>query len=121
MLGTPNGGSFVIPRLLLGRERLMRQIALLDLKHTQRQLLDIVSRYPGLLEMLPSVGNYEFFSDKKWQELFKQMASRKTLGSCLILSGSAPPGTSAELWMRLSLRLAGCCMSQARPLQHPLR
>jgi pimeloyl-ACP methyl ester carboxylesterase len=71
MLGTPNGGSFVIPRLLLGRERLMRQLALLDLRHSQRQLLDIVSRYPGLLEMLPSAGDYEFFSDKKWQELFK--------------------------------------------------
>jgi len=71
MLGTPNGGSFVIPRLLVGRERLMRQLALLDLKHTQQQLLEIVSRYPGLLEMLPSADNYEFFSDSKWQELYK--------------------------------------------------
>jgi tetratricopeptide (TPR) repeat protein len=78
MLGSPNEGSFVIPRLLLGRERLMRELALLDLKHNQQSLLEIISQYPGLLEMLPSAGDYEFFSRRKWQDLYKTDGQAKS-------------------------------------------
>ncbi len=56
MLGTPNGGSYAIPRMLLGQDRLIKQLALLDLKHSQEELLKIIVCYPGVLNMLPETG-----------------------------------------------------------------
>lgn len=56
MLGTPDQGSYSIVSLLLGREKLLRQLALLDLRHKQRELSAIFARFPGLLELLPPAG-----------------------------------------------------------------
>lgn len=53
MLGTPNHGSHAIARLLMGQERLLRMLALLDFKHKEKELAAIISQYPGILEMLP--------------------------------------------------------------------
>jgi pimeloyl-ACP methyl ester carboxylesterase len=53
MLGTPNQGSFVTLRLLLGREKIMRLLALLDGQQGQPEILNQFRAYPGLLELLP--------------------------------------------------------------------
>jgi pimeloyl-ACP methyl ester carboxylesterase len=62
MLGTPNNGSFVIPQLYAGREKLLRMLALVDLKHSQNELIEIVTRYPGLAGMLPE----RFLKQAEW-------------------------------------------------------
>ncbi len=69
MLGTPNGGSFTIPRLLLGQEAILRQLSLLDFKHDQKELLKIIAAYPGVLEMLPFHSEHNFFDKQIWREL----------------------------------------------------
>ena len=69
MLGTPNGGSYVIPRAVLGREKIVRQLALLDLRHHRRKVIEIVSRFKGLLELLPVDGNQDFFKLDIWKTL----------------------------------------------------
>lgn len=69
MLGTPNGGSYVIPRLLLGREKIVRQLALLDFRHSQKELLKFIAAFPGVLEMLPTTTERDFFARETWQEL----------------------------------------------------
>jgi CHAT domain-containing protein/pimeloyl-ACP methyl ester carboxylesterase len=73
MLGTPNGGSYVIPLVLTGRETLIRQLSLLDIKHFEHELLDIIYEYPGLLEMLPLADEqddpYTFFSPDTWNAI----------------------------------------------------
>jgi tetratricopeptide (TPR) repeat protein/pimeloyl-ACP methyl ester carboxylesterase len=69
MLGTPNGGSYVIPRVILGRERLLRQLALIDLRHDRRELIEIVSRFRGLLELLPVDGDQNFFKLDVWKQI----------------------------------------------------
>jgi tetratricopeptide (TPR) repeat protein/pimeloyl-ACP methyl ester carboxylesterase len=69
MLGTPNGGSYVIPRMILGRERLLRQLALIDLRHDRRELSEIVSRFRGLLELLPVDGDRDLFKLGAWQQM----------------------------------------------------
>ena len=67
MLGVPNGGSYCIPVALTGRDSLIKQLALLDMKHDSAELLEIVSAYPGLLEMLPE----ELFDHARWEEFQK--------------------------------------------------
>jgi len=54
MLGTPNHGSFTIPQVLTGIEGLVKKLALLDLAHSRRDLIDIFASFPGLYQMLPS-------------------------------------------------------------------
>jgi pimeloyl-ACP methyl ester carboxylesterase len=65
MLGTPNRGTYAIPRMFLGKERLLRLLELFDFKHTQKQLVGLISQYPGLLEMLPD----EYFDAAKLNAL----------------------------------------------------
>ena len=69
MLGTPNGGSYTIPRMLMANEPIIQGISLVDIRHSQRELLAIVSRYPGALEMLPVAATPDFFSPATWAEL----------------------------------------------------
>lgn len=53
LLGTPLSGSHSIVQLLLGRESLIRKLALLDLKSSQVDLLNVITKFPGVLELLP--------------------------------------------------------------------
>ena len=69
MLGTPNGGSLSIARLLLGFERVINYLALLDFTQDRKDILAIIARYPGLLELLPSEKQLGFFHPLIWQNL----------------------------------------------------
>lgn len=70
MLGTPNGGSFVIPKVLVGQERLVYNLALLDFTNSAKGLLKIIAKFPGLLEMLPTTGSrFNFFDRTTWEQL----------------------------------------------------
>ncbi len=53
MLGTPNRGSYSISRILAGQDRLIRILAAADLRHNQNELLEVISRFEGILELLP--------------------------------------------------------------------
>lgn len=54
MLGTPNHGSFTIPQLLMGLNDTLKKVALLDLRHSMSELLNIVKTFVGTYQMLPS-------------------------------------------------------------------
>jgi CHAT domain-containing protein/pimeloyl-ACP methyl ester carboxylesterase len=69
MLGTPNSGSFSIPRSLFGQDKLLKQLALLDLTNSPKELLKTISKFPGMLEMLPAAGNgFDFFKIDTWRQ-----------------------------------------------------
>ena len=69
MLGTPNGGSFSIPLMLLGRETIVQGLALVDFKHMQRDLIALIGRFPGVLELLPGASAQDFFAPATWTVL----------------------------------------------------
>lgn len=69
MLGTPNGGSHAIPLMLLGRESVVQGLALVDFKHTQRKLTELIGRFPGVLELLPTNTADDFFDAAVWSRL----------------------------------------------------
>jgi hypothetical protein len=72
MLGTPNGGSYAIPELLVGQSVVFRKLARLDVRHTTPELLAIISRYPGLLSMLPSAVDAGFHMPATWRALHQR-------------------------------------------------
>ena len=53
MLGTPNRGSHAIPAMLMGRDALVKKLALVDFKSTHAQLLGTIAAFPGVLNLLP--------------------------------------------------------------------
>ena len=69
MLGTPNHGSWAIPQLFIGRERLSRILAAIDLRNDHTQLLALLQHYPGLLAMLPEDDDLDLFRAERWHEL----------------------------------------------------
>lgn len=73
MMGTPNGGSHIIPLIFLGQDRIIKILSALDLKHNLRELLTIFTRFPGLLELLPNQKDTEFdyFDTDIWEKLKK--------------------------------------------------
>jgi tetratricopeptide (TPR) repeat protein len=69
MLGTPNGGSFSIPFMLMGRNRMLRYIDLIDVTMDLKEHLRIISRWPGAIQMLPSDPAIDLFDARTWKEL----------------------------------------------------
>ncbi len=69
MLGTPNSGSYEIVRLIVGQAETLHSLSLLDITNSTRELLEIISNYPGILEMLPEDSSRDFFSEAFWNGL----------------------------------------------------
>ncbi|MGI9296240.1 MAG: DUF7379 domain-containing protein, partial [Pseudomonadales bacterium] len=78
MLGTPNAGSFTVPRILLGQSKLAKTLALVDIRNSHEELLDIIRRFPGVLELLPDFGsaNADLFDIATWQRLTSVTGSK---------------------------------------------
>jgi tetratricopeptide (TPR) repeat protein len=69
MLGTPNRGSYSIPRIFARQDKLIKLLALSDLHHNQNELLDIIRRFPGALELLPVTENGKIdIADSIWEK-----------------------------------------------------
>lgn len=52
-LGAPLGGSFRIPTVLFGQDAIINSLNMLDRIHTKKELLNMFSRFPGILSLLP--------------------------------------------------------------------
>ena len=70
MLGTPNRGSHDIVEALLGTSASVQQLALLDLARDTTEIVDIVAKFPGVLELLPNNGHY--FDSSVWRRYREQ-------------------------------------------------
>ncbi len=70
MLGTPNLGSYEALRWLTGFNATEAKLSLLDITQGTFQIIDLVRRFPGLLELLPFGHDDPDFADAaRWQAL----------------------------------------------------
>ena len=78
MMGTPNKGSYMIPRLIFGQDITFRMLAMLDLRNTPEQLLEVITRFPGVLQLLPMKedGLWNFLEATTWDK-FPNSSRRK--------------------------------------------
>lgn len=87
MLGTPNLGSHEAVRWLTGQNPTEARISLLDLAHDTDQIIDIVNRFTGLLELLPFDPNGQDFSRLTlWNDLKRKLAAHWTTADADALS-----------------------------------
>jgi pimeloyl-ACP methyl ester carboxylesterase len=78
-LGTPNQGSHSMAAVLLGRDPFVQTLdRWLDLRHDMKEFLGIVSRYPGVLELMPWPGKdgkasdgVDYFDAATWQAWYQ--------------------------------------------------
>ncbi|MEO5649206.1 MAG: CHAT domain-containing protein, partial [Ginsengibacter sp.] len=70
-LGAPLGGSYRIPFVLMGNDVMIDKISKLDIFHNKKELLNIFSRFPGLLNLLPLTveKDRDFGESNTWQDL----------------------------------------------------
>ncbi len=69
MLGTPNQGSYDIPRILLGIGKNINLVSILDITQSKKTLLQQFIRYPGLLNLLPAFGDIDFTVKDNWNRI----------------------------------------------------
>ncbi len=69
MLGTPNGGAHSMAAMLIGRDALVRKLALLDFKNSYAELLQTIAQYDGVLQLLPHVGTLDLYDTAVWEQL----------------------------------------------------
>ncbi|GAB3010392.1 hypothetical protein GCM10027051_10160 [Niabella terrae] len=72
LLGTPWMGSFRIPNVLAGKDSIIKQLDTIDFAHSRTTLIDMFSKFPGLLGLLPVMPNDTDFGNKKVWDQFIQ-------------------------------------------------
>lgn len=65
MLGTPSRGSHAISAMLMGRDALVKKLALVDLRNSHAGILGTVAAFPGVLNLLP-LGRDDEDEPEKW-------------------------------------------------------
>lgn len=73
MLGTPNRGSHEALRWLTGLNPTQAKLILLDVTRDRDELIEIVRRYPGLLELLPNAADARMDDAATWKALRKDL------------------------------------------------
>lgn len=70
-LGSPLGGSFRILTVLFGEDAIINSLNFLDRKHTKKELLQLFSKFPGILSLLPirKDAGYDFADRSTWQKM----------------------------------------------------
>lgn len=68
LLGTPWLGSYRIPHVLSGKDSIIKQLDLIDFAHNKRTLINMFSKFPGLLDLLPIHDSRDFGSQKIWED-----------------------------------------------------
>lgn len=93
MLGTPNRGSLEAMRWLVGLNATQGKLALLDFAHDTNAIIDIVRRFPGVLELLPFGDDDADYADPAlWKTL------KTTLGASWPLAEAARLRDARETW-----------------------
>ena len=69
MLGTPNRGSHEAVRWLTGSNPTEAKLTLLDLAHDINGIIDIVRRFPGMVELLPFEDPARYAQPALWKQL----------------------------------------------------
>ena len=82
MAGTPNRGSYAIPRSFVGEEGVVRSLALLDLTKGLEEFARDLRQFRGMMDMMPDFGEHRWFEESIWEKIkFKDGASLEWNGS----------------------------------------
>ncbi|HNF71824.1 MAG TPA: CHAT domain-containing protein, partial [Chitinophagaceae bacterium] len=80
LLGTPWMGSYRIPNVLCGRDGIIKSLDTLDFAHSKDELVNLFSKFPGILNLLPTrKEDHDFSQESTWIELQKASGLKWTI------------------------------------------
>jgi len=79
MLGTPNGGSHSIIRTLTGHNKFVKILAAIDLRHSNKQVVKMVSQFEGVSDLLPVGQDGFWFDDGNWSTMQSKASREKVI------------------------------------------
>lgn len=95
MLGTPNLGSYEAVRWLTGFNPTQAKLSLLDITQSTDQIINLVSRFPGLIELLPFAPDDPNFADpERWTDLKRLLLRAGIPPTPVTCKQPAQPGNS---------------------------
>lgn len=111
MAGTPHQGSHSMVENLLGKGDSLRSLAVLDVRHSLQQVLDIVAGYRGALQLLPRTGfvdtfegqpdggeRHDYWSPDTWKTLRDQNTDLWFGDHCCGLPDAGTLASAGWLW-----------------------
>ena len=69
MAGTPTNGSYAINQIVSGELKLIKLLALADLRNTRRDITELTAAFPGVATMLPGFGEHEWLNESVWEDV----------------------------------------------------
>ena len=60
-----------MPALLIGRDALVKKLALVDLRSSHAGLLETIAGFDGVLNLLPHAGALDLFDRRSWERLLE--------------------------------------------------
>ncbi len=88
MLGTPNRGSHEAVRWLTASNPTEAKLTLLDLTHDVNGIVDIVRRFPGMVELLPFDDPARFAQAALWKQLRADIGAGWPIADDAVLRGA---------------------------------
>ncbi|MBN2525242.1 MAG: CHAT domain-containing protein [Deltaproteobacteria bacterium] len=79
MMGTPNQGSFVPAQVLTKKHALMKQLAVVAIRHNLDELTGVVREFPGMIELLPFKGDTNLLDATRWAPITNCLPKGDTL------------------------------------------
>ncbi len=95
MLGTPNQGSYEAVRWLTGTNPTQAKLSLLDITQNTDDIVDLVRKFPGLLELLPVACETDFTQLNTWRHIKQTIRARWSTASASDLK------RARETWEKL--------------------
>ncbi len=76
-LGAPLGGSFRIPAVLCGKDALIDKLDRIDIFHRKEELLEVFSKFPGMLCLLPLTtdADRDFSKTDTWRKMSEPLGT----------------------------------------------
>lgn len=76
-LGSPLGGSYRIPYVLFGQDRMINMLDMIDLTNSRSDLMNVFCNLPGLLNLLPLKDENNDFSNTETWEVMRNAFGEK--------------------------------------------
>jgi hypothetical protein len=71
--GSPLGGSYLIPEVLVGQGSRIRQMSMVDITSSSDELLEVFSKYQGIQDLLPiDARSHDFGIKSTWDKMLQK-------------------------------------------------
>lgn len=76
MAGTPTNGSYSTNQIVSGELKMIKLLALADLRNTTRDITELTATFPGVAALLPGFGELEWLHESAWKDVEASVSNK---------------------------------------------